>query len=227
MRNPVMILLMFSLSMVGGLAYSQVVNPVISTSPTDGNADDPAIWIHPTDAARSVIIGTDKDAGIYVWNMNGEELQHLEQGTTCNNVDVRYGIQLNGQFTDVIALNLRDAGKLAVFKVNPNYTNGDVLNQIAGENSATNDIQGNSYGFALYRAPADGALYVFECPETDCRLRVLPRTRNWFWHNKADTHFAVTALPSSPPMPPDFGLPDPVGLAPEESLQILPYYTAG
>ncbi|MGH7492558.1 MAG: phytase [bacterium] len=171
MRNSLIKQAILFLSMVGGLAYGQMVNPVVSTAPTNGNADDPAIWIHPTDLTRSVIIGTDKDAGIYVWNMDGEELQHLEQGTTCNNVDVRYRIQLDGQLTDIVATNLRDAGKLAVFKVNPNSTNGEVLTQIAGESSENNDIQGNSYGFALYRRPADGTLYVFEYPETGGAVR--------------------------------------------------------
>jgi hypothetical protein len=71
MHNHLIIQMMFFWSMVGGLAYSQVVDPVVSTSPTGGNADDPAIWIHPTDPARSVVIGTDKDAGVYVWNMDG------------------------------------------------------------------------------------------------------------------------------------------------------------
>ncbi len=155
----------FFLVAMAGLAHAQIVFPVASTSQTPDSADDPAIWIHPTDAARSVIIGTDKSAGIFVWDLNGSLLQHLPQGTSCNNVDVRYAIQLGGELVDVVATNLRSAGKLAVFKVNPNYTSGDVLIQIADRNSANNNIQRNSYGLALYRRPSDGGLYLFEKPE--------------------------------------------------------------
>ena len=34
-------------------------------------ADDPAIWAHPTDPARSLVIATDKKAGLYVYDMQG------------------------------------------------------------------------------------------------------------------------------------------------------------
>ena len=147
------------------------LQPVVSTDPTAGNADDPAIWIHPTDPSRSVIIGTDKDAGIYVYDMNGKELQHIEQGTRTNNVDVRYNINLAGVQVDVVAANLREVGKLAVFKVNPNYSGGDVLIQIADKNSSNNDIQNDSYGFTLYRRPSDGSLYVFDRPKRGGAVR--------------------------------------------------------
>ncbi|MFQ5636660.1 MAG: phytase [bacterium] len=147
------------------------VEPVISTAPTAGNADDPAIWIHPSDPSRSVIIGTDKDAGIYVWDMNGNELQHIEQGTKTNNVDVRYDFRLGGRLVDIVAVNLRDAGKLAVFTFNPDYRSGDVLTQIADKNSSDNDIQKDSYGFGLYRRPSDGSLYIFERPKKKGALR--------------------------------------------------------
>lgn len=129
-------------------AQSVVVEPKVSTSPTAGNADDPAIWIHPTDPSKSVIIGTDKDAGIYVWDMYGNELQHIPQDTRTNNVDVRYGLRFGGQLVDIVAANLRSAGNLAVFKVNPSYSS-DVLIQITDKNSSNNDIQTDSYGVPL------------------------------------------------------------------------------
>ena len=30
-------------------------------------ADDPAIWAHPTDPAQSLVIATDKKAGLYLY----------------------------------------------------------------------------------------------------------------------------------------------------------------
>src|SRR5262245_41629735 len=38
------------------------------------NADDPAIWVHPTDPAASLVIVTKKTAGLSVFDMNGMEL---------------------------------------------------------------------------------------------------------------------------------------------------------
>ncbi len=147
------------------------VLPVVSTSPTSGDTDDPAIWIHPTDPSKSVIIGTDKSAGIYVWDMDGNELQNIPQGTSVNNVDVRQNVQFGDQLVDVVAANLRDAGKLAVFKVNPDYAGADVLIQIAGKESENNDIQKDSYGFCLYKRITDGTLFVFERPKSGGEVR--------------------------------------------------------
>jgi myo-inositol-hexaphosphate 3-phosphohydrolase len=156
----------------GATEFPQVsVLPKVTTTSTPSNADDPAIWIHPTDPSRSVVIGTDKSAGIYVWDMNGNELQHLPQGTDVNNVDTRQNVRWGNEIADIVAANLRDAAKLAVFKVNPDYTGSDVLIQLAGENSLSNNIQDDSYGFCLYRDPRDSTLYVFELPKNGGLVR--------------------------------------------------------
>ncbi|WP_193161782.1 phytase [Microbulbifer hainanensis] len=51
-------------------------------------ADDPAIWIHPQDAAASLILGTDKKHGLNVYGLNGELRQQFAVGRV-NNVDLR------------------------------------------------------------------------------------------------------------------------------------------
>lgn len=50
-------------------------------------ADDPAIWRNAADPARSLIVGTDKKAGLHVYNLKGEQLSFLE-GVGLNNVDL-------------------------------------------------------------------------------------------------------------------------------------------
>lgn len=50
-------------------------------------ADDPAIWRNADDPARSLIVGTDKKAGLHVYNLKGEQLSFLE-GAGLNNVDL-------------------------------------------------------------------------------------------------------------------------------------------
>jgi len=163
---------------LAGLAAEPVVtvSPVVTTGATGkksliGNADDPAVWIHPDDPARSVVIGSDKDEGLWVWDLEGRELQHMPLKTPVNNVDLRCGFRLGGDLVDIVAANLRTAGKLAVFKLNPDYTGSDILIPLAGKDSSNNDLQKNSYAFALYKRPSDGSMYVFERPKKRGILR--------------------------------------------------------
>ncbi|MCI0633291.1 MAG: phytase, partial [Actinobacteria bacterium] len=47
----------------GARAQIAFVSPTVETDPTPNggdSADDAAIWIHPSDPAQSVVIGTDK-----------------------------------------------------------------------------------------------------------------------------------------------------------------------
>lgn len=55
---------------------------------TGDAADDPAVWVHPTDPSKSLILGTNKDVGVYVYDLNGAEKQRLAVGLS-NNVDLR------------------------------------------------------------------------------------------------------------------------------------------
>lgn len=86
------------------------------------DADDPAIWIHPIDPSKSVIIGTDKDkdsGGLYVWDLQGRQIQHV-QLPGPNNVDVHYGLDLGDRVVDVAVTNLRSLKEIKVFAINPN-----------------------------------------------------------------------------------------------------------
>ena len=59
------------------------------TVPHDGDAaDDPAVWVNPDDPSKSVIVGTDKEGGLMVYDLAGRQLQYLPVGD-MNNVDVR------------------------------------------------------------------------------------------------------------------------------------------
>jgi len=63
--------------------------PAVGTSARDA-ADDPAIWVDPKDRGRGVVIGTDKKAGLYVYDLEGRQLQFLPGGLP-NNIDLREG----------------------------------------------------------------------------------------------------------------------------------------
>ncbi len=51
-------------------------------------ADDPAVWVNLANPEQSRILGTNKDTGLYVYNLNGETQQFLPVGR-LNNVDLR------------------------------------------------------------------------------------------------------------------------------------------
>ena len=54
-------------------------------------ADDPEIWVDPKDSNRAVIFGTDKQAGLYSYNLSGQQIGFIPDGR-LNNVDLRGGL---------------------------------------------------------------------------------------------------------------------------------------
>ena len=73
-------------------------------------ADDPAIWRHPENAEQSLIVATDKKAGLYIYDLNGQRRFFIDAGRV-NNVD------LDG--TLVIASDRNDLtkGHIALFRL--------------------------------------------------------------------------------------------------------------
>ncbi|MBU1376538.1 MAG: phytase [Alphaproteobacteria bacterium] len=76
---------------VGKPVPAAAETPSVGTGDKDA-ADDPEIWVDPKNPARGVIIGTDKKAGLYVYDLAGKQLQYLPGGMP-NNVDLRGGFK--------------------------------------------------------------------------------------------------------------------------------------
>ena len=152
-------------------AQAVMVDPSVTTSPTADKADDVAIWVHPTDRTKSLVLGVDRTGGVYVWDLQGNLLQNLPQSSRLYNIEVRQQGKLGNKVLDVAAINLRDDGKLALFKIDPEYEPGNVLVPLVGETGTYNDLQPDTYGFCLYRRPSDGALFAFDRPKRRGRLR--------------------------------------------------------
>ena len=83
----------------GPAPYTGAIATVVAmneTAPMNGEgdlADDPAIWVNTSDPASSLILGTNKDEGVYVYALDGGELQELPVGQV-NNVDLRGNIAI-------------------------------------------------------------------------------------------------------------------------------------
>ena len=152
-----------------------LISPVMETGRTgliSGDADDPAIWVHPEDPSRSLIFGVDKVDGMWVWDINGDEVAYIDPWGKPGNVDVRYGLELGGGTVDIVALNLRkvkyeEVSKAAVYAINPDWTSGDdVLTVLADGQTEGNDITLGTYGMGLYQNPEDSNIYFFENAST-------------------------------------------------------------
>ncbi len=72
-------------------AEAPVVAASAETDPVDSSsdaADDPAIWRNAANPAASLVIGTDKQAGIHVYDLKGKRLS-FTPAARLNNVDLR------------------------------------------------------------------------------------------------------------------------------------------
>jgi 3-phytase len=87
----------------------------------DADADDPAIWVHPRDRARSLVIGTAKNGGLRVYDLAGHEVQSIATpaGGRFNNVDVVTGFRLGKRLTDLAVVTDRGRDQLRLYRINP------------------------------------------------------------------------------------------------------------
>ncbi|MEU8232221.1 phytase [Actinoplanes sp. NPDC048967] len=87
----------------------------------DADADDPAIWVHPGDRARSLVIGTAKNGGLRVYDLAGREVQAIATpaGGRFNNVDVVTGFRLGGRRTDLAVVTDRGRDQLRFYRIDP------------------------------------------------------------------------------------------------------------
>lgn len=115
-------------------------------------ADDPAIWLNPSDPARSRVLGTNKKQGLLVYDLDGKLVQELPVGR-LNNVDVRAGFQLGGTVVDIAVASNRDRNTIDVFAI-------DRTTGILRSAGAVATDLAEIYGICLFQA-ADGALHAF------------------------------------------------------------------
>lgn len=85
---------------------------------TGDAADDPAIWVHPHEPERSLIIATDKKKGLLVFDLNGKIVQRLDEGR-LNNVDLRSGMRFPQGHFDVLAASHRDERSVRFYLIDP------------------------------------------------------------------------------------------------------------
>lgn len=114
----------------------------VATANADA-ADDPAIWRNPRDPAKSLIVGTDKKAGLNVYALTGELRSSYPAGRV-NNVDLR---AVGGRII-VVASDRNDKAnaKLALFELAPDSATLKPLGVLPVG-------PGEAYGLCLGRLP--------------------------------------------------------------------------
>ncbi|WP_312785417.1 phytase [Brevundimonas sp.] len=135
-------------------AVTPAAETVPVASPGDA-ADDPAIWADPSNPANSLIIGTDKKAGLNLYDMQGRVLQHLPDGK-MNNVDLREGFMLGGRPVVLVTASDRTNKAVAIYRLDIEARR---LIDVADGVQPTG--QGDPYGQCMYRSPRSGKTYVF------------------------------------------------------------------
>jgi 3-phytase len=132
------------------------VKATVETDPVPSSgdaADDPCIWIHPTDPSKSAVIGTDKNRGLAVYDLSGAQL-HFHADGEMNNVDLRYNFPLGGARVALVTAGNRRDNSIACYRVEPGSR--------ALVNVAARAIRPGItiYGSCMYRS-ASGKTYAF------------------------------------------------------------------
>jgi len=136
-------------------ATARTVVPTLETPAVDtwgDAADDPAIWVNPRDPANSAVIGTDKNLGLYVYDLEGRLLQTIADGR-MNNVDLRDGFVVDGQKRTLVAASNRTNKSIALYLLDP------VTRRLSSAGDAVPTGFGDPYGLCMF-ADASGH-YVF------------------------------------------------------------------
>lgn len=147
---------------------------------SNADADDPAIWVHPSSTPKSLVVGTLKDAGLAVYNLQGVQLQSIaappaptpdDRPGRFNNVDLVYGFVLDGKKADLAVVSDRGSDKLRIYSINPQAASSDQppLTDVTDANapfifsSSQTQVneQATAYGLALYKEPNSGRSFAF------------------------------------------------------------------
>ncbi|MBP1225770.1 3-phytase [Flavobacterium sp. 1355] len=132
------------------------LKPTAVTEALPHDTDDPSIWIHPTDASKSIIVGTDKDTdgALYAFDLNGKILKKSIVLQRPNNVDIAYGLLIDGKKVDIAVTTERETNKIRIFSL-PDLEPIDN----GGIPVFEGDTERDPMGVALYTRPSDKKIF--------------------------------------------------------------------
>jgi 3-phytase len=142
-----------------------------ATEPMPMDVDDPAIWVNRADPARSLIFATMKvpapDGALLMFGLDGKLRHTLTGPDRPNNVDVEYGLDLDGTPTDIVVLTERLGRRLRVYGI---VGKGDGVRDISAGRmpilAGAEGDEGAPMGIGLFRRPRDGAIFAIVAPKS-------------------------------------------------------------
>lgn len=145
----------------------------------NGDADSPIIWINPDKADASLVIGTEKDAGLSVFDLAGRQVQHIaapaapspaDKPGRLNNVDILYGVHTGDGKQDLAIVTDRGRDQLRIFRIDADVASrgGAALTDITdpavpfvfAKNQAEVNIQNTAYGIAAFQRKDESLVLV-------------------------------------------------------------------
>lgn len=149
-----LIVLVFLVSLSGVSAQEVATVPALvetAASPGDGTTS-PAIWLHPTDLSMSVVIGADDNRGVGLYDLEGRELQFIDDAPV-GYVDLRYNFALDDERITIVAGSAKDEPRVVLWRMDA------VLRQLMPLGVIETAFATN--GLCMYRSGRTDALYVF------------------------------------------------------------------
>lgn len=146
-----------------------VIKADVITEKTVNDTDDPAIWVNPKDASKSIVFGTDKETNgaIYAFDLNGKIIEEktIRNIKRPNNVDLSYGFKLNDSTkVDVIAFTEREKQQIRLFSVPDMKPLDNGGFKVFAD--ATEPEFNLPMGIALYKSPKTNTLYAIVSRKT-------------------------------------------------------------
>lgn len=130
--------------------------PPVGTAREDA-ADDPAIWRNPANPSASLVVGTDKKGGLYVYDLKGAQKSFLP-APGLNNVDL---IDIPGGRVLVIASDRSDLATVNLFMA--------LLDTATGKLAPAGKIAvgpGEGYGICMVKPARGGEVIAFSAPKS-------------------------------------------------------------
>ncbi|MGB7371764.1 phytase [Erythrobacter sp.] len=152
----------------------------------DDAADDPAIWRNPDDPAQSLIVGTDKKGGLYVYDLAGRERSFMA-GAGLNNVDLA---TLPDGRVMVVASDRSDLATAHILVARLDTSSAELMPIERIEIG-----EGEGYGICIGEVSPAGRLTVYSAPKSGTIYETQLSFAN---DGVSDSTRVLTTVPSQP-----------------------------
>ncbi|HEX6343652.1 phytase [Umezawaea sp.] len=163
-----------------------------SADPANSDADDPAVWVHPSRPERTVVLGTLKEGGLAAFDLRGRTLGTYPAPPAptpgakpgrFNNVDVLSGVAVGGRKRDLAFVSDRGRDRIRVYEVDGrgSAVGSTVLSDVTdpaakpvfSASEAAVDDQRNAYGLAAGVDRRTGTPLVLTNRRSETRIALL------------------------------------------------------